>query len=111
MTSRRPVSLMACLIAASTEAGWRRPSRPRAGAWGQIPRDTLWTEVFVSARLRDMTTPRQTATKMTEAAQAWLERLDDEQRPTAQWAGPADDVSEAQRRRWVYTPTDHGGLN
>jgi hypothetical protein len=57
-----------------------------------------------------MTTPRQTATKMAEAAQAWLERLDDAQRPTAQWAGPADDVSEAQRRRWFYTPTDHGGL-
>src|SRR6202161_862887 len=57
-----------------------------------------------------MTTPRQTATKMAEAAQAWLERLDDEQRPAAQWASPADDVSEADRRRWFYTPTDHGGL-
>jgi len=57
-----------------------------------------------------MTTPRQTATKMAEAAQGWLERLDDAQRPTAQWAGPADDVSEAERRRWFYTPTDHGGL-
>src|SRR3984957_5257117 len=57
-----------------------------------------------------MTTPRQTATEMAEAAQAWLERLDDAQRTTAQWAGPADDVSEAERRRWFYTPTDHGGL-
>jgi hypothetical protein len=57
-----------------------------------------------------MTTPRQTATKMAEAAQAWLERLDDAQRPAAQWAGPADDVREAERRRWFYTPTDHGGL-
>ena len=57
-----------------------------------------------------MTTPRQTATEMAEAAQAWLERLDDEQRPAAQWAGPADDVSEAERRRWFYTPTNHGGL-
>ena len=57
-----------------------------------------------------MTTPRQTATEMAEAALAWLERLDDAQRPTAQWAGPADDVSEAERRRWFYTPTDHGGL-
>ena len=57
-----------------------------------------------------MTTPRQTATKMAEAAQAWLERLDDAQRPTAQWAGPVDDVGEADRRRWFYTPTDHGGL-
>src|ERR1700678_4712438 len=57
-----------------------------------------------------MTTPRQTATEMAEAAQAWLERLDDGQLPAAQWAGPADDVSEAERRRWFYTPTDHGGL-
>ncbi|HEY0936529.1 MAG TPA: DUF3500 domain-containing protein [Trebonia sp.] len=57
-----------------------------------------------------MTTPRQTATEMAEAAQAWLGRLDAEQRPAAQWAGPADDVSEAERRRWFYTPTDHGGL-
>jgi Protein of unknown function (DUF3500) len=57
-----------------------------------------------------MTTPRQTATEMAEAALAWLERLDDEQRPVAQWAGPADDAAEAERRRWFYTPTDHGGL-
>jgi hypothetical protein len=58
-----------------------------------------------------MTTPHQTASEMAEAAQAWLERLDDEQRPAAQWAGPADEVSEAERRRWFYTPTDHGGLS
>jgi Protein of unknown function (DUF3500) len=57
-----------------------------------------------------MTTPRQTATLMAEAAQAWLEQLDDDQRTVAQWAGPADQVSEAERRRWFYTPTDHGGL-
>src|SRR5580704_16303712 len=47
-------------------------------------RDTSWTEVVVSARLGDMTTPRLTATKMAEAAQAWLERLDDEQRSVGQ---------------------------
>ena len=57
-----------------------------------------------------MTTPRLTATKMAEAAQAWLERLDDEQRSVGQWTGPTDDASEAERRRWFYTPTDHGGL-
>jgi hypothetical protein len=57
-----------------------------------------------------MITPRQTATEMAEAAQAWLERLDDEQRPAAHWAGPADELGEAERRRWFYTPTDHGGL-
>jgi hypothetical protein len=32
---------------------------------------------------------------MAEAAQAWLGRLDDAQRRAAQWAGPADAVSEA----------------
>jgi hypothetical protein len=53
---------------------------------------------------------RQTATEMAGAAQAWLGLLDDAQRPTAQWPGPADDVGEAERRRWFYTPTDHGGL-
>jgi len=57
-----------------------------------------------------MTTPRLTATKMAEAAQAWLDRLDDEQRSVGQWTGPTDDASEAERRRWFYTPTDHGGL-
>lgn len=57
-----------------------------------------------------MTTPRQTATEMAEAALTWLGRLDDEQRPIAQWAGPADAAAEAERRRWFYTPTDHGGL-
>ncbi|MGH3250849.1 MAG: DUF3500 domain-containing protein [Trebonia sp.] len=57
-----------------------------------------------------MTTPRQTATKMAEAARAWLGGLDDEQLLVARWAGPADDAAEAERRRWFYTPTDHGGL-
>jgi hypothetical protein len=57
-----------------------------------------------------MTAPRQIATEMAKAARAWLEGLDDEQRPAAWWAGPADQVSEAERRRWFYTPTDHGGL-
>ena len=25
-------------------------------------------------------------------------------------AGPSDDATDAERRRWFYTPTDHGGL-
>jgi hypothetical protein len=37
-----------------------------------------------------MTTPRQTAAKMAEAAQAWLERLDDEQRLPAAYAELSD---------------------
>ncbi|MDP9797653.1 hypothetical protein J2S43_006165 [Catenuloplanes nepalensis] len=46
-----------------------------------------------------------TATRMVDAATAWLAALDDAQRGAAQlpWHSP-------DRRRWFYTPTDHGGL-
>jgi hypothetical protein len=47
---------------------------------------------------------------MAEAANAWLGGLDVDQRPVAAGATPADDASDAERRRWFYTPTDHGGL-
>ncbi|MBU2664069.1 DUF3500 domain-containing protein [Actinoplanes bogorensis] len=46
------------------------------------------------------------AARMAEAARAWLERLNDEQRAVAARPGTADE----DRRRWFYTPTDHGGL-
>jgi Protein of unknown function (DUF3500) len=46
------------------------------------------------------------ATRMADAAQAWLDGLDDAQRALALWPFPADD----ERRLWFYTPTDHGGL-
>ena len=49
---------------------------------------------------------RGTAARMVEAAAAWLASLDDHQRERAAWPFPADD----ERRRWFYTPTDHGGL-
>ena len=32
------------------------------------------------------------------------------QRATAAGAAPDDDASDGERRRWFYTPTDHGGL-
>jgi hypothetical protein len=64
----------------------------------------------VSATLGDVTSRRRTGTEMAEAARAWLAQLDDEQRAIAQWTGPEDEQSEAERRRWFYTPTDHGGL-
>ena len=52
-----------------------------------------------------------TAAAMAEAASAWLERLDAEQRAVAAGAAPsADAAADAERRRWFYTPTDHGGL-
>jgi Protein of unknown function (DUF3500) len=51
------------------------------------------------------------ADRMAEAAAAWLETLTPEQRATAAGAAPAPDPdADAERRRWFYTPTDHGGL-
>ena len=60
----------------------------------------------------DNTTPaRAIAERMAEAANAWLDTLDPEQRRIATGAPPsADEGSDAERRRWFYTPTDHGGL-
>ena len=53
---------------------------------------------------------REVATGMAEAARLWLDSLDAEQRKISQGALPADDPSDNERRRWFYTPTDHGGL-
>src|SRR5689334_1434576 len=47
---------------------------------------------------------------MAAAARAWLDSLDAAQRVVALGAAPADDASDTERRRWFYTPTDHGGL-
>jgi hypothetical protein len=44
--------------------------------------------------------------RMVEAATAWLDSLDAEQRAAAVRPWPA----EEERHRWYYTPTDHGGL-
>ncbi len=49
---------------------------------------------------------RAVADRMAGAAADLLDALDDEQRPIAAWPFPADD----ERRRWFYTPVDHGGL-
>lgn len=53
---------------------------------------------------------REVARRMAEAAQGWLDSLDPEQRRVAVGALPRDDPADAERRRWFYTPTDHGGL-
>ena len=45
------------------------------------------------------------AARMADTAAALLDGLDDDQRHRATW--PADDD---ERRRWFYTPTDHGGV-
>ena len=47
---------------------------------------------------------------MAEAATAWLALLDADQRGIARGAVPDDSADDAERRRWFYTPTDHGGL-
>ncbi len=54
-----------------------------------------------------MTNPRrELASRMADVASALLDTLDDHQRAVAQW--PFSD--HAERTRWFYTPTDHGGL-
>src|SRR5215218_2689183 len=48
---------------------------------------------------------------MAAAAAAWLDMLDDAQRRVASGPAPSQDAaSDAGRRRWFYTPTDHGGV-
>jgi len=46
------------------------------------------------------------AERMATAAQTFLDGLDEPQRALACWPFPSDE----ERRRWYYTPTDHGGL-
>src|SRR5690348_7165652 len=53
---------------------------------------------------------RQVAATMAEAAQAWLALLSPDQQATAGGRAPSGDATDAERRRWFYTPTDHGGL-
>ena len=51
------------------------------------------------------------AAQMAAAAAEWLAALDPAQRMAAAGDGPsADAQADAERRRWFYTPTDHGGL-
>jgi Protein of unknown function (DUF3500) len=58
----------------------------------------------------DVSSARAVAARMAEAARTWLDSLDPDQRTVATGAVPAADASDAERRRWFYTPTDHGGL-
>jgi hypothetical protein len=53
---------------------------------------------------------RAVAERMADAARTWLDSLDAAQRRIATGVAPAGDDSDAERRRWFYTPTDHGGL-
>ena len=65
--------------------------------------------VPAAGRAADGVPARDVAHRMAEAAGAWLDGLDAEQRRIALGAAPGDDPSDAERRRWFYTPTDHGG--
>ena len=58
----------------------------------------------------ELTARRQVADEMAEAARAWLTCLDPGQRAAAGGSVPVHADSDAERRRWFYTPTDHGGL-
>ncbi|ACV78707.1 DUF3500 domain-containing protein [Nakamurella multipartita] len=53
---------------------------------------------------------REVATAMARAAQAWVDSLDLRQRARGLGHPPANEATDAERRRWFYTPTDHGGL-
>jgi Protein of unknown function (DUF3500) len=54
---------------------------------------------------------REVAGQMAAAAAEWLEALEPGQREVATGAAPGPDAeTDAERRRWFYTPTDHGGL-
>jgi len=54
---------------------------------------------------------REAGAQMAEAAGDWLGALDPAQRAVAAGGAPSPDaVADAERRRWFYTPTDHGGL-
>ena len=59
---------------------------------------------------RDRQAAREVADGMAEAALAWLASLDAHQRVLARGSVPGDSADDAERRRWFYTPTDHGGL-
>jgi hypothetical protein len=47
---------------------------------------------------------------MSSAATAWLSSLAPHQSAEAHGGTPEDAEAEAERLRWYYTPTDHGGL-
>ena len=54
---------------------------------------------------------REVAERMAGAAADWLGSLDPDQRAAATGSAPSPDAeTDAERRRWFYTPTDHGGL-
>ncbi|WP_214367623.1 DUF3500 domain-containing protein [Pseudonocardia sp. H11422] len=67
--------------------------------------------VTADASRIDENRAREVADRMAAAAGALLESLDAEQAAVARRGTPGSDAeSDAERLRWYYTPTDHGGL-
>lgn len=60
--------------------------------------------------MSDEAVRRRVAAEMAEAATTWLASLDDRQRAVATGPAPGEGDDDQERRRWFYTPTDHGGL-
>jgi hypothetical protein len=56
----------------------------------------------------DSSAARAVAERMAEAAEAFLTGLDPARLDVARWAW--SEHGDEERRRWFYTPTDHGGL-
>jgi Protein of unknown function (DUF3500) len=57
------------------------------------------------------TAARAAAARMAAAAADWLDSLEEAQRTAATGGAPSPDAeADGERRRWFYTPTDHGGL-
>src|SRR6266566_91040 len=84
-----------------------RARRCRQGG-GRVSR--TGTAAGRDATARD-TAAREVAARMAAAAAAWLDALSLGQRAVASGGAPSPDAgSDAERRRWFYTPTDHGGL-
>lgn len=50
------------------------------------------------------------AAAMADAATAWLNSLSEDQLPLAAYDSLLHPDAEAERLRWFYTPTEHGGL-
>jgi hypothetical protein len=83
--------------------------------WGRKPREESRVDTTGVAAGREPGAQeagaRVAAARMASAAAAWLESLEPAQQEVASGSAPsADPGLDAERRRWFYTPTDHGGL-
>ncbi len=80
-------------------------------AWDAATREDAAREVAAGDAAAREDAAREVAARMAAAAAAWLDALDPAQRAVAAGRAPSPDAgSDTERRRWFYTPTDHGGL-